>query len=331
MTAYQFRVRVDDRSFLVQLALQGSSKPRFLDLIEAIRHTIKDLNMDEYQISTHQQDALYDDHSLQHALIRNDPLELVLERNISDRRSLQQQQQQHKPVPIVKPVVRRRSDPQARKDSGVDLDPLEEDKEEQPVRKKQRCLSSSTTTPTTRKLPIPLPTTTNLSTKSVHPLDRLPPITSTTTTLANTTSVTLPGLSSITTDAPPPPPPPQPQPHARSRLYGLTATTTRRRVSSAQHSQHQQQPSFVCDKRMNDGSTCGQTFRRSYDLQRHQTIHLKNRPYCYCEQCGKKFTRMDALRRHERVQGHSNKYSNNNDRRSSSSSSSSSSAQQARA
>ncbi|ORX58239.1 hypothetical protein DM01DRAFT_1381854 [Hesseltinella vesiculosa] len=50
---------------------------------------------------------------------------------------------------------------------------------------------------------------------------------------------------------------------------------------------------------------CGQTFRRSYDLSRHQTIHLKNRPFCYCHQCGKKFTRMDALRRHERVQGHS--------------------------
>ncbi|KAI7882928.1 hypothetical protein K492DRAFT_193079 [Lichtheimia hyalospora FSU 10163] len=318
MTAYQFRVRVDDRSFLVQLALQGSSKPRFLDLIEAIRHTVKDLNMDEYQISTHQQDALYDDHSLQHALIRNDPLELVLKRNISDRRSLQHEQ--HKPVPIVKPVVRRRSDPQARKDSGVDLD-SEQDDQEQPVRKKQRCLSSSSTT--TRKLPVPLPTTaTNLSSKSVHPLDRLPPITSTTTTLANTSSVTLPRLSSITTDAPAPPPPP-----SRSRLYGLT-TTTRRRVSCTQQQQQQQQPSFVCDKRMNDGSICGQTFRRSYDLQRHQTIHLKNRPYCYCEQCGKRFTRMDALRRHERVQGH-NKY--NNDRRSSSSSSSSSSAQQARA
>lgn len=75
---------------------------------------------------------------------------------------------------------------------------------------------------------------------------------------------------------------------------------------------HQSQ--FICEHVIDTltGKTCCQAFRRSYDLSRHQTIHLKNRPLCYCHDCGKKFTRLDALRRHERIQGHTNNNNNNN-------------------
>ncbi|RCH94891.1 hypothetical protein CU098_002215 [Rhizopus stolonifer] len=52
------------------------------------------------------------------------------------------------------------------------------------------------------------------------------------------------------------------------------------------------------------GRVCCQAFRRSYDLSRHQMIHLKNRPFFQCSDCDKKFTRLDALRRHQRIQRH---------------------------
>ncbi|CAO3611826.1 unnamed protein product [Mucor fragilis] len=64
------------------------------------------------------------------------------------------------------------------------------------------------------------------------------------------------------------------------------------------------QTQFICEHVDSKGKACCQVFRRSYDLSRHQSIHMKNRPLCYCRACGKKFTRLDALRRHERIQGH---------------------------
>lgn len=84
----------------------------------------------------------------------------------------------------------------------------------------------------------------------------------------------------------------------------VTKTTKRTRSSNNLHPSQ-----FICEHIIDTitGKTCCQAFRRSYDLSRHQTIHLKNRPLCYCHDCGKKFTRLDALRRHERIQGHNNK------------------------
>lgn len=69
------------------------------------------------------------------------------------------------------------------------------------------------------------------------------------------------------------------------------------------------QSQFICQYVIDTatGKKCCQAFCRSYDLYRHQSMHLKNRPLCYCHECGKKFTRLDALRRHERIQGHNNK------------------------
>lgn len=160
--------------------------------------------------------------------------------------------------------------------------------------------------------PIKLPAISSItSTTDSHDSAQLAPIFPFTAEKGTPSPPHRPRSSSSQTIAPPPPP--------SSPLPGLTAaaallaprttatTTTKHHAARTRQSGNSRAPGqFLCEHIVDPATKriCGQTFRRSYDLSRHQSIHLKNRPFCYCAQCGKKFTRMDALRRHERVQGH---------------------------
>lgn len=90
--------------------------------------------------------------------------------------------------------------------------------------------------------------------------------------------------------------------HTAASTAATTCTMTYKKRTRGGSVPHQTQ--FICEHVDSNGKACCQAFRRSYDLSRHQSIHMKNRPLCYCRACGKKFTRLDALRRHERIQGH---------------------------
>ncbi|CAO0802596.1 unnamed protein product [Mucor circinelloides] len=225
-----------------------------------------------------------------------------------------------------------------RKDSAISLNTVDDEQEQQPYRKKQRVMSADHP----RKLPDPstspllsLRNSINLDHNSsishgLHPLEiRRPstaPLPSSPPTSpfprvhsasATTTAPTLPAISSITSPIMHQPIHPQlapihnhyPHPHQQQQQFNINNKRTRASVASTHHAHNIQQNTLhLCEHVTGSGKVCGQTFRRSYDLSRHQTIHLENRPFCYCDKCGKKFTRMDALRRHERVQGHSSKH-----------------------
>ncbi|KAI9019383.1 hypothetical protein CLU79DRAFT_758574 [Phycomyces nitens] len=217
-----------------------------------------------------------------------------------------------------------------RKDSGISLD--------EPIRKKQRLVSTPS-----RKLPelssplIPHHSNSFIEHKSpmIHPLDirrtsLSPPSPPLHTCMRGTSpgpspAIVLPAISFITSVSEPLDLQLAPIHHSRSHdptlspaRYPLSPPTS---VSSpvsfapllpanaerpAVQTTNISLGQFVCDRVIDlaTGRTCNQAFRRSYDLTRHQTTHLQDRPYRHCEQCGKKFTRLDALRRHERVQGH---------------------------
>ncbi|KAL0091084.1 hypothetical protein F4703DRAFT_1732239 [Phycomyces blakesleeanus] len=218
-------------------------------------------------------------------------------------------------VPIIKPTVLR-WDPSCdsfnganadRKDSGVSI--------EEPGGTRKKRVQSADPILFRRTLPdLSFPPQTRRLSSSFHPLDPQKPLTAPSSPDYSRT-ITLPAISSLTSAVDPTyshlapilPPPAiynfhQHQHHHQHQHQQNKQISQSSRSTSTSTSIPGQ---FVCEHPMGvSGRVCGQTFRRSYDLSRHQTIHLKNRPLCRCHYCGKKFTRMDALRRHERVQGH---------------------------
>ncbi|OAD03839.1 C2H2-type zinc finger transcription factor [Mucor lusitanicus CBS 277.49] len=290
-------------------------------------------NISDYHIATDDHSLIINDNaSLRHALKSDNQqrLEIVFYRK--------DDQPKNTSMTVVQNSDDMNSD---RKDSAISLENVDDEQEQQPHRKKQRVMSADHP----RKLPdpstSPLPSLrnsinldhNNSMSHGLHPLEIRRPSTAPLpssppaspfprihSASATTAAPTLPAISSITSPIMHQPIHPQLAPihnhhlhlqqqQQQQQQFNINNKRTRASVASTHHAHNMQQNTVhLCEHVTGPGKVCGQTFRRSYDLSRHQTIHLENRPFCYCDKCGKKFTRMDALRRHERVQGHSSKH-----------------------
>ncbi|KAI9365756.1 hypothetical protein BD770DRAFT_406124 [Pilaira anomala] len=327
-TIYRFRVSIQDLpspDFLLHIFVQHDQPPKYLELLDKIKlHSKTEItNTNEYYMVIEKDNVFKykfkDDLGLQHAfksITDKDKLEIKLMRQ----------------VPLVKPIFTRRpsaieEDEQmycpTRKDSGISLEQEMEElrKEEEPDRaRKLPALSHIITTELWSSNSLPSPPTQQMThsssssssfyssgsnhnnnhyqQKQLAPIHAYHPVRFGQKPLSPPLSASSPS-SPYSNNI-----------HSNHPLLPTKNKLSHKRTRGS--TSHQSQ--FICEHVIDTltGKTCCQAFRRSYDLSRHQTIHLENRPLCYCHECGKKFTRLDALRRHERIQGHTNNNNNNN-------------------
>ncbi|KAG1466985.1 hypothetical protein G6F56_004588 [Rhizopus delemar] len=335
-TIYRLRISIKDssRSFPIHLYTLKDKEPSFTDLVKKIQRIAQDIDLDKYQLVMDNDMTVYDNSTLRNALKNSkDQQTLCITLCYKSNNSLESlHRPSHKTVdqvPVIKPTVLRWTPAlfptnvsnvrqscdndyrDTRKDSGISLD--------EPLRKKQRVMSADHP----RKLPDPsstspllIPSRKNshvfIDTYSLHPLDvKRRPSTAPSSPPLSPYLPTLPAISSIKTHHLEQKQHLAPIIHHRASFNDIMlrreSPKASKRIRHSTPSIHTSSGLFLCEHVSDKGKMCGQTFRRSYDLSRHQTIHLENRPFCYCDVCGKKFTRMDALRRHERVQNHSTK------------------------
>ncbi|KAL0144700.1 C2H2-type zinc finger transcription factor [Mucor lusitanicus] len=289
---YQFRVQIEDLpslDFLLHMRVHGNELPRYTDLLREIQYHSKlnTLHIQDYYMIIQQDDSckfkFNNDYGLQNAL-----------RAITEKSRLAiklMKMHGKEPFHIIKPIVIRMnptesllsplpsptSFPTMRKDSGIFF--------EQDLVKFNTAYSNNK-----RKLP----TLSNIITSP--PIHWSPAV----------SNQKLPSLAYLL-DSPQLAPiqmAPLSPVSASASPYTAANTSTMTYKKRARGGSVPHQTQFICEHVDSNGKACCQAFRRSYDLSRHQSIHMKNRPLCYCRACGKKFTRLDALRRHERIQGH---------------------------
>ncbi|KAL7327905.1 hypothetical protein PS15p_206267 [Mucor circinelloides] len=295
---YQFRVQIEDLpslDFLLHIFVHHNELPRYIDLLREIQcHSkLNTINAQDYYMIIQQDDSskfkINNDYGLQNAF-----------RSITEKSRLEiklMKMHGKEPFHIIKPIVIRMNPVETSLSSLPSPSPPLPIRKDSGISFEQDLVKFNTTYSNKRKLP----TLSNIITSP--PIHWSPAV----------SNYRLPSLSYLLDSpqlAPIHMPPLSPVSASASPYSSHTATSTTTTTSTMTYKKRTRggsvphQTQFICEHVDSNGKACCQAFRRSYDLSRHQSIHMKNRPLCYCRACGKKFTRLDALRRHERIQGH---------------------------